>query len=59
MKLWIKIECENGAFYPDPSIEIKRILENLERAVWIHGAPITRKLHDLNGNTVGYAEWSK
>ena len=55
MKITITIECDNEAFKPDPSDEVRAILtEMMAAARYADFRTLDgRKLRDSNGNTVG------
>jgi hypothetical protein len=58
MKLSIEIECDNTAFEPSRDNELARILRRL--ATDFEGGHVNmlpRRLHDVNGNRVGTAEF--
>ena len=50
----LEIDCENDMFQPDPVPEIRGLLLQTAKRLLPYGAI---NLHDLNGNTVGRAEW--
>lgn len=56
MKIQIEIETGNAAFDDRPMDEVARILHVLARRLE-HDGVLTdeKKLHDVNGNRVGYA----
>jgi hypothetical protein len=51
----IKIECDNAAFENDPLAEVARILR--EAADKLEQGQDGFKLRDINGNTVGSADF--
>lgn len=60
MRVTITIDCDNAAFEADPGAEIARILRQLAtdtvRTSEPYDALDSRKLRDINGNTVGQVE---
>lgn len=58
MKYHVEIECDNAAFEDDRDAEIARILRDLAKHVE-RGDGDERRLHDSNGNWVGYGAFYK
>jgi len=61
MKAVIKINMDNAAFDPEPSIELGRILREVADEVdpWPIKPGSRMILRDINGNTVGELKVSK
>lgn len=63
MKITIKISTAGAAFEDDPDAETARILRELaQRFDYTKDfitPPVAVKLHDLNGNEVGYCKVTK
>jgi len=55
--LTIKIETDNQAFDDDREAEIQRLLEDI--IFKIANNYTDEKIHDVNGNTVGYFKLTK
>jgi hypothetical protein len=61
MKIQIEIRADNSAFDGDSGSEVARILREL--ADRVDGSDvadtIARRLYDVNGNSVGKADWTE
>jgi hypothetical protein len=51
MKFALQLECDNAAFEECLRVEVARILRNA--ADRIEQLPVSGKLYDINGNSVG------
>jgi len=59
MKLTVTIETDNDAFQPDPAPELADILTSFAQRIDKNGINRSDRfpLRDVNGNTVGFAEY--